>query len=55
MTWGLGSIISPSIVKAIGIKFCLVMGGLSNTIWIMCSLFAIVEAKEYENININFF
>lgn len=45
MAWGLGSIISPAILKAVGTKPCLIGGGLSNSLWILCSILACLKGS----------
>jgi hypothetical protein len=40
LSWGLGSIISPTLMNKIGVRYCLVLGGLSNTVLILSIILA---------------
>jgi MFS family permease len=51
MSWGLGSLISPSIYKKIGTRLCLIFGGLSNTIWIFSSVIVCLKSKEADSLD----
>jgi hypothetical protein len=46
MTWGMGSIISPSFIKLLGVKGSIILGGIANSIYMLSSLLATINRKD---------
>ena len=49
---GLGSILSTAVINKFGTRFCLISGGIGNTIWILSSILA-VKSKELEEAGVS--
>jgi hypothetical protein len=43
--WGVGSLLASGFVRKVGYKWCMIIGGISNTAWIFGGLLPIYHAE----------
>ena len=42
ISYGFGSLLSPSVLKLFGVNMAIILGGISNTVWILSTTFSSV-------------
>lgn len=48
MAWGVGSIVAPIYISKVGLKKCLIIGGFSNTAYMISSIIATISDNARE-------